>query len=207
VPLSRRRLVTLVAAVAVAGLAASGCAAQAAAVKVGGDTVSRSDFEDELDAYSANDTLYPDPEASGVTGELAGSYGQDFVADLLQQRIFFMLAARVFDERGLDLTGADRSAAADQLDQQLQGSADDFPSDLRDELTDDVARLTKLQEELGAEGFDEALIEAADGTDIEVSSHYGSWDPDQYSVVPPEGPAPAPGDGGGEQPEDPSAAP
>lgn len=206
-PLSRRRLVTLVSALAVAGLAASGCAAQAAAVKVGDDTVSRSDFEDELDAYGASETLFPDPEAAGVTGDLPGSYGQGFVADLLQQRIVFMLAARVFDERGLELADADRSAAADQLDSQLRGAADDFPPGLRRRLVDDLARLTKLQQELGAEGFDEALIEAADGTDIEVSSQYGSWDPDQYAVVPPDGPAPAPGGGGGEQPEDPSAAP
>lgn len=206
-PLSRRRLVTLVAAVAVAGLATSGCAAQAAAVKVGTDTVSRSDFEDELDAYSSSETLFPDPESAGVTGDLAGSYGQNFVADLLQQRVVFMLATQIFDDRGLELTDADRSAASDRLEEQLQGAAADFPRELRDELTNDLARLTKLQEELGAGGFDEALIEAADGTDIEISSHYGSWDPDQYSVVPPEGPAPAPGGGDGEQPEDPSAAP
>jgi hypothetical protein len=207
VPLSRRRLVTLVAALAVAGFAAGGCAAQAAAVRVGNDTVSRSDFEDELDAYGSNEALVPDPEATGVTGALAGSYSQNFVADLLQQRVVFMLATRIFEDRGLELTDADRSAASDRLEQQLQGAAADFPGELRDELTDDLARLTKLQEELGAEGFDEALIEAADGTDIKISSHYGSWDPDQYSVVPPEGPAPAPGGGGGEQPEDPSAAP
>jgi hypothetical protein len=37
--------------------------------------------------------------------------------------------------------------------------------------------------------------EVVDAADIEVSSRYGSWDPDQFAVTPPPGPAPAPGAG------------
>ena len=42
------------------------------------------------------------------------------------------------------------------------------------------------------------LTAALDEADIEVSSRYGTWDPDQLTIVPPAGPRPAPGDGDGD---------
>jgi hypothetical protein len=184
----RRRLTVLVAAVAIAGLAGAGCTEQSAAVRVGNTTVSQSDFEDELDAFA--DLQGRD----SVTGELAGSYTQEFVAAALGQRIEFILVEQVSDEQGLELTDADIAEITDQAGDQLDG----VPRDLRRSLIEDVARRSRLVEELGQEEYSRALTEAADATDIEVSSHYGSWDPDQYVVVPPEGPAPARGqDSGG----------
>jgi hypothetical protein len=185
---TRRRLTVLVAAVAIAGLAGAGCTEQSAAVRVGNTTVSQSDFEDELDAFA--DLQGRD----SVTGELAGSYTQEFVAAALGQRIEFILVEQVSDEQGLELTDADIAEITDQAGDQLDG----VPRDLRRSLIEDVARRSRLVEELGQEEYSRALTEAADAADIEVSSHYGSWDPDQYMVVPPEGPAPARGqDSGG----------
>ena len=85
---------------------------------------------------------------------------------------------------------------AAQAGDQLDG----LPRDLRSSLIEDVARRSRLVTELGQQGYNQALTEAADSTDIEVSSHYGSWDSDQYTVVPPAGPAGSePSQGSGDQ--------
>jgi hypothetical protein len=187
---TRRRLTLLVAAIAAAGLVGAGCSEQRAALQVGDTTVSQSDFEDQLDAFA---------ELQGrdsVTGELASSYTQEFVAGALGTRIEFILGERVFDDEGLELTDTDVASTTEQAGKQLDGIA----ADMRRSLIEDVARRTKLVDELGAEEYSRALREAADSTDIDVSSHYGSWDPDEYRVVPPKGPAgsePSQGPGAG----------
>jgi len=176
---TRGRLTLLVAAIAAAGLIGAGCSDQSAALRVGDTTVSQSDFEDELDAFA--DLQGRD----SVAGELAGSYTQEFVASVLGRRIEVILADQLFDERGLELTDADIAGITDQAGDQL----DSMPRDLRRSLIEEVARQSRLIDELGQEEYGRALTEAADSTDIKVSSHYGSWDPDQHRVVPPEGPA------------------
>ena len=192
--LTPRRLIVLVAAVAVAGLAGAGCSEQSAAVRVGDRTVSQSDFEAELDAFASSQAFVQDPES--VAGELPGSYTQEFVAAALGQRIEFMLAEQVFDEQDLEVTDDDRS----NVTEQLQGALDDMSEGLRNSLIDDLSRRVRLQGELGQQGYGEAITEAADATEIEVSSHYGSWDRDQYTVVPPDGPVSPDGEPDGESP-------
>jgi SurA-like N-terminal domain len=179
---TRRRLtllLLLLPAIVAAGLVGAGCSDQQVAVKVGDTTVSQSDFEAELDAFAELQGR------DGVTGELASSYTQEFVAAVLGQRIELMLAGQVFDERGLELTDDQISGVTAQAGDQLDG----FPRDLRSSLIEDVARRSGLLDELGQQDYNRALTEAADSTDIEVSSHYGSWDPEEYRVVPPDGPA------------------
>jgi hypothetical protein len=178
-----RRLTILVAAIATATLAGAGCAEQSAAVRVGDATVSQSDFEAELDAFASNRAFVPDP--GSVKGKLSGSYTQEFVAAALGQRIQFVIVEQVFDAQGLELTDKDRTDVTDQL----QGALDDMPADVRNTLIDDLARRTRLQAELGPDEYTRALTDAVDSTDIDVNSHYGSWDPDQRTVKPPEGPA------------------
>jgi hypothetical protein len=189
-----RRVAPLLAAFSVVALAVTGCADQAAAVRVGSSTHSDAQLRDELDAYAENDALWEatGQSADAIRGELASSYDQQFVGQILQQRVTFMLGERIFDDEDLDLTDDERQAAAEQLDEQLGGALRGFPESFRDDFLDDVARLNSLQNELGAEGLDEALRDAADTTDIEVSSRYGHWDADRYAVVPPDGPTPAP---------------
>jgi len=187
---TRRRLTLLVATLAAAGLVGAGCSEQSAALRVGDTTVSRSDFEDELDALAEL------PGGETVRGDARDSYTQEFVGAVLGQRIEFILAEQLFDEQGLELTEADIAEIADQAGDQLDG----MPRDLRDSLIDDVARQSRLVNELGQEEYSGALTDAADSTDIEVSSHYGSWDPEEYRVVPPEGPAGSePSEGSGNQ--------
>jgi hypothetical protein len=187
---TRRRLTLLVATLAAAGLVGAGCSEQSAALRVGDTTVSRSDFEDELDALAEL------PGGETVRGEARDSYTQEFVGAVLGQRIEFILAEQLFDEQGLELTEADIAEIADQAGDQLDG----MPRELRDSLMEDVARQSRLVNELGQEEYSGALTDAADSTDIEVSSHYGSWDPEEYRVVPPEGPAGSePSEGSGNQ--------
>lgn len=182
-----RRLVTLTAALALGAVFAAGCGEQAAALRVGDTRVSRSDLEAELDAFASSEAIVPDP--ASIAGELPGSYTQDFVGDVLMQRIEFTLAEQVFDGEGLELTDSEISATADQVGQSL----DAFPEGLRESLIEDLSRRVHLQNELGAAGYSTALREAADAADIDISSRYGSWDGDNYTVQPPDGPAPEPG--------------
>jgi hypothetical protein len=187
---TRRRLTLLVAALAAAGLVGAGCSEQSAALRVGDTTVSLSDFEDELDAFAGLQG------AEGVRGDARDSYTQEFVGAVLEQRIGFILAEELFDEQGLELTEDDIADTAAQAGDQLDG----MPRDLRDSLIEDVARQSRLVNELGQEEYSRALTDAVDSTDIEVSSHYGSWDTDEFTVVPPEGPAGAePSQGEGDQ--------
>ena len=187
---TRRRLTLVIVAIAAAGLVGSGCSEQSAAVRVGDTTVSQSDFEDELDAFAGL------PGAEGVRGDARDSYTQEFVGDVLDQRIGFILTEQVFDERGLELTEDDIAQTAAQVGGQL----DSMPRDVRDSLIEDVARQSRLVNELGQEEASSALNDAVTSTDIEVSSQYGSWDPEQFTVVPPEGPAGAePSQGQGDQ--------
>ncbi|HEX6237648.1 MAG TPA: hypothetical protein VFZ68_10670 [Acidimicrobiales bacterium] len=169
----------------------AGCADQSAALRVGDDTYSDDDLRDELDAYAANDALWGGAggqSVDAIRGELVSSYDQQFVSQILQQRVSFMLGERIFDDEGLELTEDQRQAARGELGGALGG----FPDSYRDGLVDDVARLVALEEELGPEGLNAALVRAADDADIEVSSHYGRWDGERNTVVPPDGPAPAP---------------
>jgi hypothetical protein len=187
---TRRRLTLLVATLAAAGLVGAGCSEQSAALRVGDTTVSQSDFEDELDGFAGLEG------GEAVRGEPRDSYTQEFVAAVLGQRIEFILAERLFVDQGLELSEADIDETTEQAGDRLDG----MPRNLREALIEDVARQSRLVNELGQEEYTRALTDAADSTDIEVSSHYGSWDPEEYRVVPPEGPAGAePSQGPGDQ--------
>jgi hypothetical protein len=193
-----RRLTTVLAATVVAGFAASGCASQAVGVRVGGETYSQADLVQELDAYGENEKMFPpgEPQTDQIQGELAGSYSQSFVSEIVQQRINFMLAQEVFDDHHLQLTDDDREAAEAQLASQIPNQAfDQFPDDYREQLIDDVARLNLVVAEMGEEEFSSALLDTARSNEIEVGPRFGDWDEDQLQLVPPTGSTPAPGSG------------
>lgn len=189
-----RRLTPLLALAAVAGLAASGCASQAVGVRVGDRTYSQADMLDELDAYGQNEALVPPGQeaAAGIQGEATDSYSQDFVADILQQRITFMLGEQIFDERGLELSDDDRTVAENQLATQMGSEAvDAFPDGYRERLVDDLARLNLLAQELGEDQFNDVLVDAASSTEIEINPRFGDWDESRLGIVPPDGSTPS----------------
>ncbi|HLM63478.1 MAG TPA: hypothetical protein VK306_04195 [Acidimicrobiales bacterium] len=188
-----RRLVPALAAVTVAGLAPGGCAEQSAALRVGDHSVSEADLMDELDAWGGNEQYWTDVSQPVPEGELPDSWDQEFVSQTLSQRVQFLLIEDIFDERGLELTDDDRNAAEQGLGQQLGAAFDAFPDDLRADLVDVIARRNALVDELGQDGFQQALYEAVTGADISVASRFGHWDEDTLAVVPPDGSTPAAG--------------
>jgi hypothetical protein len=200
-----RRLASLLAAVTVAGLAATGCSSpastmreQSAAVRVDDRTVSRSDFEDSLDLFYENDDLRAflfEATKDQLRAEDGprDSYLQEYVGAVAGVQVQFLVVAEALEEQDIVLTDADREAIVQQLDQSLPGGFDSLPSGLRDDIVDGFAGFDKLRSELGEEEFNVVIGEVVDASDIDVSSRYGSWDADQFQVVPPSGPAPAPG--------------
>ena len=192
-----------------AGLLAGGCADGAAAARVGDATVSDSDLMDEVTAIYGNETLWASADAesgqpegtarAALRGEAEGSFAQQFVAGVLQQRVTFMLVEKLFDDEVGELTDDFEAAAEQELERQFQGAFAEFPKSYRDQQVEDYGQLIGVQSSLGQEGFNEAIQELIEETDIEVSSRYGTWDAetfrtsaDQLAVVPPSGPAPGP---------------
>lgn len=186
----RLRRLLPVTAVTLAGLATFGCAEQSAGVRVGDDTVSESDMIDELNAFGENDALVGAGQADAIRGDLGQSYTQSFAGEIVQQRIVFMLAAQVFEDEGLELSDADRSEAEQAMAEQMQGGLDAFPDDYRRTFIDDVAKYNLLAGELGDDEFNQALVDKAGSTDIEVSSRFGEWNDDELTIDPPPGPTP-----------------
>ena len=187
-----RRLLPVTAAVTLAGLATFGCAEQSAGVRVGDDTVSESEMIDELNAFGNNDALFGEGQADAVRGDLEHSYTQRFAGEIVQQRIVFMLAAQIFEDEGLELSDADRADAEQAMTDQMQGGFEAFPDDYRRSFTDDIAKYNVLAAELGEEGFNQALVDKASSTRIEVSSRFGEWNDAQLTIDPPPGPTPGP---------------
>jgi hypothetical protein len=193
-----RRLVPVLAAAVVVGLAASGCASQAVGVRVGGETYSQADMVGELDAYGENEALFPPDgqQTAQIQGELAGSYSQDFVSQVVSQRVTYMLVEKVFDDRDLELTDEERTVAEDQLAGRMGNEAiDNFPEEYRQRFADDEARVLRLLDEMGEDELNSAILDEARSSEIEVSSRFGDWDENQLEVVPPLGSTQPPGSG------------
>jgi hypothetical protein len=79
----------------------------------------------------------------------------------------------------------------------VPGGVSSLPEDRRADFVDDVATLRVLQGEL-QDGFTQAITDAYAEADISVRSQYGRWDPEQLTIVPPDGPAAPPGGGDAE---------
>jgi hypothetical protein len=191
-----RRLASLLAAVTVAGAAATACADQSAAIRVDDITVSRSDFEDELAFYFENEDLrgfvFGQVAQDQLRGELRDSYSQDYVAAVAGLRVQFIVADAVLAAEGLEVTDEDRVGAENEIDEGVPGGVSSVPEDRRADFVADVATFRVLQGEL-QDGLTQAITDAYAEADISVRSQYGRWDPEQLTIVPPDGPVAAPG--------------
>jgi hypothetical protein len=196
----RRRLATLAAVLAIAGLAASGCDTQSAALRVGDETVSQSELFEEMRLISQDQgyrTLLQigDVDQSQLKGPVDGSYSQGLVGYVLGNRVTFLVADDVLADNGVEVTEADRQQVAGRLDQELPPGTK-LPDRLHDSLVEGATRLNLLRSTLGDKA-NSALIEAEAKADVKVNSRFGRWDADSLSVVPPEGAVEAPGSGSG----------
>lgn len=201
-----RRLASLLATVSVAGLAAAGCGSNStSAIRVEDQSISRRDFEASLDFVFENadmrqflfqqdvpaDQLQPEDAGPGV-------FTQQFVSVMGGTHVQFLLAEQLMADNDLSLSDDDRAEAEDQIGAEIDGGIDSVPDDLRDVYVDGFAALNVVQNQLDEEELNQAAQDLLAGGDaVTISSRYGSWDPDQFRIVPPEGPRPAPGGGSG----------
>jgi hypothetical protein len=192
VPVSR--LIAPGAAVlAVLALAATGCAddSDVDAATVGSQTLSADAFVDEVETIAGTEELVE--MGLDADGEMLGSYSRDFVDQVLDNRIFFMLFVQVAEEEGIETTDSDRAQAEQYWlsDQTMWGAGyPSFPESYRDQMVEDVATGIAVQTALG-DGWQTALIAAAD--DVEVTPRFGTWDLDTFTstgtgVLSPDGP-------------------
>lgn len=179
-----RFMITLAVVVA-AGLAA-GCADQSVAIRFGDQTVSQDDFLDELEALAAR---FGDDEPAQPgeypRGELEGSYDQEFAAQVLTQRLAFMVFGRIFDDEGLEITDADRNQIRSELE--LDPGFLELPEDYRARLVDDLLKRQMVQDALGPARLNETIRALLNSTDVEIHSRYGSWSTFE-GFMPPEAP-------------------
>lgn len=196
-----RRLLLPLAAVSLAGLLASGCAKQSAAVRVGDESVSQQELFDELelivtDEDFRNITFGPEDRTplSSLQGTLGPkSYSQFMIGAVVNQRVQYLVAGQVLAANGIEITDDDRDAIESAIDQALSQGTGSLPPAYREDLVEGLARLQVLQRELGDDEFQRQMNDALVNADVQISSHFGSWDPSRGGVVPPPGPVQAPG--------------
>lgn len=191
---STRRFVASLAVLAAVGLvAAAGCGEQSSAIRVGDQSVSQSDFQDELEALAS---LSGDGPDQFPRGQLVGSYDQGFVAQVATQRVQFMIFEQIFDDEGLELTNADRAPIRGELER--DPAFLELPEDYRESIIDNLAMQQVVQTSLDPAALREAVDALLDTSDVDVSSRLGSWDND-VGVVGPDEPLRQDGD---EPPDD-----
>jgi hypothetical protein len=201
-----RRLASLLVTVTAACLAVSGCTTpsaalreQSAAVRVDDRIVSRGNFEDMLDVFYENDDLRGFV-FQGVTKDQlrpadgpSDAYTQEYVGAMAGVRVQLLIVDEVLETEGIELTDDDRAATRADLEGLVPDGLDSLPGGLGDDLVEGFAGFERLRSELEEDEFNVAVGRVVDRSDISVSSRYGTWDPDQFAVLPPSGATPAPG--------------
>jgi hypothetical protein len=185
---------------ALVALGAAGCAEQSAAARVGDEIVSEASFQDEIEARAGNQAYLEQTglPADALAGDMEGSYSQEFVGSLLQDRIFVLLFDRILADEGIEVSPDQRQQAAQSVQEGLAESYTEFPAWYREQLVEDQSKYLALGEALGSDAaVGAAVADMAARVDVEIGSHYGSWDSDlvtdawagqALAVVPPEGP-------------------
>ena len=194
-----RRLASLIALVAAVGLAASGCAQSSEAVRVGDQSISLHDFEDQLDVVYANEALLgflfegATPDQIRPEGAPRGTYPQNFVGGMAGVQAQFLVTPSIAADQGLEITDRDRQDAVQTLEQQAPGALDEMPESVGDSYIEGLAAIQVLQAQVDPDELQAVFTEGFQAADVEVSSRYGSWDDLNLRVDPPPGPRPAPG--------------
>ncbi len=188
-----RRLLPLVALVVVVALTA-GCADDvSSAAQVGDDIeISTDDLLHEVGQWAGSPAMVEGLQLGDPAGAGEGSYSTTFVNAVLGYRIGFELHREQFDALGLELTDQElaevESGIFGDQSEEVLGQLD---ADYADQLVEDVAKQFAVTQAMG-DGYQAWLVDAFTVTDIEVNPRFGSWDSQSGTVVPPEGPRPAP---------------
>ena len=182
-----RRLVLLAALVVAVALNAGCSSSVSPAIKVGDRSISNDDFLNEVGEWAGNPAAV---NPTDLEGQAPGTYPQQLVGQVLQQRIDLELHHLEFDELGLKIDDDLRQQAilglfGDQAsaDQALGG----FSKAFAESYLDDVVRQNEVQGSLG-DKYTDWHNQAVKDTKIIVNSRYGTWDVDTGTVVAPKGP-------------------
>lgn len=191
-----RRLVSL-AALVLAVASSAGCADDVAPAATVGDVteISNDDLMAEVAAWAESPGMLAALQISEPAGAAEGSYATAFVDNVLTFRLTFELHNAQFEELDLELSDQQLDEVRSGLFGDAATSAevlDELGQRVGDRLVEDAARRFAVTEAMGEEGYGQWLSEAYTSTEIEVNPRYGSWDRVSGSVVPPEGPRPAP---------------
>lgn len=189
-----RRLLPLVAASLALSLSA-GCADDVSpAARIGDIRISDDDLLAEVAEWAGNGAAV-DPNQ--LLGQAPGTYPQQLVGAILQQRIDLALHAEQFEELGLELTDDLRAEAISALfgadPSVAQEALGGFSEDFADAYLDDITMQIAVESEMGQEAYLAWRTEALTEAEVEISPRYGSWDAEAGTIVGPEGPVqPAP---------------
>jgi len=186
-----RRLAPVL-AVALGVSLSAGCADDVApAARVGDRTITHDELIAEVEEWAGNDRS---PRATELaTSASPAGYPITPVGGILQERILLEILEPAFDELGLELTPDAREQALGLLGVEPGQEAvlfEAFSTEYIDDYLESYAKGIAVQAELGEEAFLDLLQERA--RDVEVNPRYGGWDAEQLTVLPPEGPRPAP---------------
>ncbi len=161
----KKPLVSLVALAAVA-LALSGCdSTRGSALTVGGQDVSQSSIDRELEAIADNDVLGQQPDTAGAGDQ---TLNPQITAFWLTLRVQQEVIDRELRDRDIEVTQADREAGLTTIETEIGPEVfDAFPQWLRDRLEERYGRRAALLRETGggeAGPSDEEVMAAYDET-------------------------------------------
>jgi hypothetical protein len=182
----------------VGGLTA--CGEEDSALTVDGeDVLTEGDLQDQLDGIVDHTDFLVAFSALG-TGQRTISSG--FVATLLRSHAWTAILEAELEAQGAEIGAEDRSQAEEAVTQLLEAgdqqsgvlpvqreNVPDVFFDTQVDLYSSYFALVRAMggEEAAAVRLDEILRAA----DVEVADRHGTWDAENASVAPPEGPAPA----------------
>jgi len=208
----KRFLATAVLALlAVGGLAACSSGDDEAVVTVNGEVVlDQGDWQTEIDQIG-DSTEYLDAfGARGTGGDSTLDSGE--LTSILSNHVFAPLVAQLVEDEEIEVTDEDRATGTDILTSVLanppqeSGNApialEDMPERYADLLKEIYANFTAALRHYGAdpadqndpniqaaqEQFNAALDQLRTDAEVEINPRYGTWNPEQVGVDPPEGP-------------------
>ncbi len=192
--MSRRALSLL--ALVVAGALSAGCADDVSpAARIGDDTeITHEELLAEVDDWARSDTLLGQLGVAAKEGAGPGSYSTDLVDLVLTNRIRFHAHHEQFEALDLTVSDQDLADVRSGLFQDpavTQAVLAELDGGFADRLVTAVAEQFAVSQAMAPEEYTAWQTEAL--TDVEVSPRYGTWDRRSGSVLPPDGPRPAPG--------------
>lgn len=152
---------------ALAGVVLAACGSDVTgpvAATVNGHDITVEEVDEELEAITSNEGYRQAIEGQGVqiSGEGEGTFDSTFVAEVLTRQIAFRLVEQELEDRGIEITEADRRQARESVAAQVGGQEtfDQFDEDYQALNTLRTAQVAALQRALAGDAAAEQEPEA-----------------------------------------------